>query len=393
MRGNGTAGEVFRAFLEVGLTSFGGPIAHYGFLRAEFVDRRGWLDDARYAQLLAMCQAVPGPASSQLGFTIGWLRAGFAGACAAFVGFTLPAAVLLVALAGAGAWLTSGAGLAVSHGLAMVAVVAVTHGLWRMARTATPDAPRLAIGAAGTALALWSGTAWTQVAIIGLGALGGRVLLHPARLAEAAPIDAPISRRTALWSAALFAVCCGFALAWPTDTPSVAALAAVFVRAGSLVFGGGHVVLPLLDAALVGGGWMSRETFLAGYGAAQAVPGPMLSLAGYLGASVPAAGPPALGALLALAGMFAPGFLLIVAMLPAWARLSAREDMRAALAGTGAAVVGLLAAAWWNPVLPGGVHDWRDALVVLGGLVLQWRLRAPTLPVVAWCVGGAFAVA
>lgn len=386
------AREVFRVFLRLGLTSFGGPIAHLGYFRDEFVVRRGWLDDARYAQLLAVCQSLPGPASSQMGFAIGLLRAGWRGALAAFLGFTLPSVLLMLAFAGFAPWLEHGVGLALLHGLKLVAVCVVAYGLWGMARQMTPDLPRLLLAAAACALVLVSGTAWAQLLAIALGALMGRWLCRHVAAQPPAAFPVRYGRRLAGAATVVFVAALGLALLWPSGEPTAPAMMAAFYRAGALVFGGGHVVLPLLQQSLVDTGWIGSDTFLAGYGAAQALPGPMFSIAAFLGAEVPTGLPRLLAAGLAVIALFLPGFLLLTAALPAWQRLTAWPGAAPMLAGINASVVGLLAAALYDPVLIQAVHHWRDVAIVAVGLVMLARLRLAALWTVAWCATASIAV-
>lgn len=382
--------EIFGAFLRLGLTSFGGPVAHIGYFRTEFVERRRWLDEATFAQLLSIAQFLPGPASSQLGFGIGVLRGGWRGGLTAFLAFTLPSALLLGLVAVFGTAILGGG--AVLHGLKLVAVVVVADGVWRMGRQLTPDATRLAIAAAAVAGMLLLPTAWMQLVVIGVGALAGNLLVRLGAGTQPVGLAVRHGRRASVICLSIFAVLLIGALSWTPDEPSLLAVAGAFWRAGALVFGGGHVVLPLLESSVVTPGWISNEAFLAGYGAAQAVPGPMFSLAAYLGALVPVgadAAAPLAGAAVATLAVFVPGFLLFYAILPAWSRLSAREDARTAIAGANAAVVGLLAAALYDPVLTSGIVAWPDAIIVGVGLAIHARLARPTLLVVAWCVGAA----
>jgi chromate transporter len=383
--------EIFGAFLRLGLTSFGGPVAHIGYFRTEFVERRRWLDEATFAQLLSIAQFLPGPASSQLGFGIGVLRGGWRGGLTAFLAFTLPSALFLGLVAVFGTAVLGGG--AVLHGLKLVAVVVVADGVWRMGRQLTPDATRLAIAAAAVAGMLLLQTAWMQLVVIGVGAVAGTLVVRLGVGAPPAALAVRHGRRSSLVCISIFALLLIGALAWTPDEPSLFALAGAFWRAGALVFGGGHVVLPLLESSVVAPGWVSNEAFLAGYGAAQAVPGPMFSLASYLGAIVPlgleTALAPFLGALVATLAVFAPGFLLYYAILPGWSRLSAHPGALTAIAGANAAVVGLLAAALYDPVLKSGIVAWPDAVVAVIGLVLHTRLSRPTLVVVAWCIGAA----
>ncbi|MDR0181844.1 chromate efflux transporter [Lysobacter sp. UC] len=381
-------------FLRLGLVSFGGPIAHLGYFREEFVVRRRWLDEARYAQLLAICQFLPGPASSQMGFAIGMLRAGWRGALAAFVGFTLPSALLMFGFASMSARLDRGVGAAVVHGLKLVAVAVVAHGLLGMARTMTPDLRRIAIALVAGACVVWLGTAWAQLVAIAIGALLGAAWCRRVAHRFAAQDRLPVGYGHGVAIACLAVFACGLvaALAWPSQGPAVGAMAAAFYRAGALVFGGGHVVLPLLQQALVDPGWIAAEPFLAGYGAAQAVPGPMFSIAAYLGAIVPTSWPPAASACIALLAIFLPGFLLLAATLPFWQRVQALPGAAPMLAGVNAAVVGLLAAAFYDPVWTQGVASWRDVVIAIVAFALLLRLRVGALWVVAWCVAASVAM-
>lgn len=387
----GSAREVFGAFARLGLTAFGGPIAHLGYFREEFVQRRGWLDDARFAQLLSLCQFLPGPASSQMGLAIGLLRAGWRGALAAFVGFTLPSALAMFAFATLAPRLAHGAGGAAVHGLKLVAVVVVAHGLLGMARRLTPDLPRAGLAVGAAALVLASASAWMQLLAIALGALFGRVLCRPDRGEAATAFVLPYGRRAALAFAAAFALGLAFAVAWPqAATATPAALAAAFYRAGALVFGGGHVVLPLLQQAVVDNGWIGADRFLAGYGAAQAMPGPMFSLAAFLGAQAPLPTTPALGAAIALAALFLPGFLILLAALPAWDKLANHPAAASAMTGVNAAVVGLLAAAFYS-ICGAGVRSPVDVAIAAVGFVLLAVARLSALWIVLWCVAAAVA--
>lgn len=381
-------------FLRLGLVSFGGPIAHLGYFREEFVVRRRWLDDARYAQLLAICQFLPGPASSQMGFAIGLLRAGWRGALAAFVGFTLPSALLMVGFASMSAQLDRGLGAAVVHGLKLVAVAVVAHGLLGMARQMTPDVRRLAIAAIASATVVWLGSAWAQLVAIVIGAVLGMMLCRRVASKSSSQAPLPVTYGRGMATALLIVFACGLvaALAWPSHGPTLGAMTAAFYRAGALVFGGGHVVLPLLQEALVDPGWIAPDRFLPGYGAAQAVPGPMFSIAAYLGAITPTGWPPALSALVALLAIFLPGFLLLAATLPVWQRVHAIRGAAPMLAGVNAAVVGLLAAAFYDPVWSQGIASWRDVVVVIVAFALLVRLRVGALWVVAWCVAASVAM-
>lgn len=378
----GSPGEVLRVALRLGLTSFGGPIAHIGYFRREYVERRRWLDEHAFADLVALCQFLPGPASSQLGIAIGTRRAGLAGGLAAWLGFTLPSAIALIAFG----LLTTSVDVSQAgwvHGLKLAAVAVVAQAVLLMARGLTPDWPRrlVALGAAAISLA-WA-TPLAQVAIIAGGALLGRLAL--AAPAAAPPIvdSSPISRRVGVLAlVAFFGLLGGLPLVRAVDGQAVA-LFESFYRAGSLVFGGGHVVLPLLHASVVGPGWVSADEFLAGYGAAQAVPGPLFTVAAYLGTVV--APPPngVFGGVIALVAIFLPSFLLIFGALPFWDRLRQSTGFRRGLTGTNAAVVGILLAALYTPIWTSAVRAPIDVAGVGVALALLLTGRVPPIVVVA----------
>ena len=378
----GSLGEVFRAALGLGLTAFGGPVAHIGYFRREYVERRGWLDAGAFGDLVALCQFLPGPASSQLGIAIGTRRAGPLGGFVAWLGFTLPSAILLTALG----LVAASADLANAgwvHGLKLAAVAVVAQAVWLMAGNLTPDWPRRALALAAAAVALAWTTPFAQVAIIAAGALVGRLLLAPPLATPTGAEPSPVSRRVGSACLALLAgLLLGLPLLRAADGQPVALFDAFF-RSGALVFGGGHVVLPLLHATVVEPGWVTESQFLAGYGAAQAVPGPLFTFAGYLGAiSAPAPnGMP--GATIALAGIFLPSFLLIFGALPFWDWLRGSVGFRRALAGINAAVVGILLAALYSPIWTGAVTAPVDAAVAGIGLGLLLTGRVPPIAVVA----------
>ncbi|MGO4260391.1 chromate efflux transporter [Lysobacter sp. TAB13] len=389
----GSASEVFRVFLRLGLTSFGGPIAHLAYFRQEFVTRRGWLDDARFAQLLSVCQFLPGPASSQMGFAIGLFRGGWLGAFAAFVAFTLPSALLMIGFTALAPRLGHGLGAVTVHGLKLVAVVVVAHGLLGMVRQLAPDATRALIAAGAAALIVPTGSAWMQLIAIALGGMLGILVCRRVTAGAVAAFPIRYGRRGGIvfLSVFLFGLC--GALMWPSaNEPTIAGLAAAFYRAGALVFGGGHVVLPLLQESVVKSGWLEADSFLSGYGAAQAMPGPMFSLAAFLGAEVPLNSSPLVGAAVALLAVFIPGFLLLLAVLPVWGRLAQRPWAANAMAGVNAAVVGLLVAAFYDPVLTEGVRGLADVAIAVIGFVLLAAVRASALWVVLWCVSASIAV-
>jgi len=391
-RPSGSVAEVFRAFLKLGLTSFGGPIAHLGYLREEFVQRRGWLDEAHFAQLLAVCQFLPGPASSQMGFAIGLFRGGWRGALVAFIGFTLPSALLMFGFAALAPYLGHGIGAAAVHGLKLVAVVVVAHGVLGMVRQLAPDAPRALIAAGAVALIVLTGNAWVQLIAIALGGVLGPWLCRHVNAPVVAMFPVRYGHRGAAVFLTLFLIGLGGALMLPpSNTPTTAGLAGAFYQAGALVFGGGHVVLPLLHQTVVDTGWVSPDTFLAGYGAAQAVPGPMFSLAAFLGAEVPLGLPAAAGASIALLAVFLPGFLLLLAVLPVWTWFTRHPAAAKVMAGINAAVVGLLVAAFYDPVWTEGVRAPADFAIAVVGFALLAAARVSALWIVLWCVTASIA--
>jgi chromate transporter len=361
------AWEVFGAFLAQGLTAFGGPVAHIGYFRREFVERRGWLGEAAFADLLALAQFLPGPASSQLGMAIGLRRAGYLGLIAAWVGFTLPAAAAMIALAYLTPDLPTGWGDGVLHGLKLAAAAVVAQAVVAMARTLAvgPIRGGMAIGAAAGLLFVHGPVA--QIAALAAGALFGIAWLREPEVV--APDDPQAPRISPAVSAAaltLFITLLGvlpYLASW-LDDPTLG-VASVFYRAGALVFGGGHVVLPILQQEVVRRGWMDQDTFLAGYGAVQALPGPLFSFAGFVGAAQGVAPGGWRGGLAALGAIYLPSLLLVVGVLPFWDRLKSRPGARGAMAGVNAVVVGVLAAALWNPVLTSAIErpsDWALAL-------------------------------
>jgi len=377
-----TAKQVFWAFLQLGLTSFGGPAAHVGYFRTAFVERRAWLDESQFAQLLAVSQFLPGPASSQLGFAIGLHRAGWLGALAAFLAFTTPSVLLLIVLAAIlpsidGAWSDP-----IIHGLKLVAVAVVTHGVLGMAKGLLPDIQRRAIAALAIIVMLLSSSSLGQMAVILLGAVLGMLLLAHIPLTASSPLNVPVARNTAKLLLALFALLLMAAILLTTHSDWQTLLASYY-RSGALVFGGGHVVLPLLDQAVVTPGLVTEAQFMAGYGAAQAVPGPMFSLAAFLGYVQGGVG----YALLAVAVIFLPGFLLLGGVLPYWHKLTEQVWAGRLVAGVNAAVVGLLAATLYDPIATSALVQWSDWLIALLGFsLLQW-LRLNPLWVVALSVG------
>lgn len=383
--------EVFRAALRLGLTSFGGPIAHIGYFRHEYVERRRWFDDRAFADLVALCQSLPGPISSQLGIAIGARQAGMLGGIVSWIGFTVPSAIAIVAfgLVSGTADLSTAGWL---HGLKLAAVAVVAQAVYLLAGSLAPDWPRRALAVAGMAVALFWATPFSQLAIIGGGALVGWLGLRAppvAAVADAAsrtagvPPTSPIGRRVGTIALGLFfALLVGLPLLRAATGSEGVAMVDTFYRTGSLVFGGGHVVLPLLHAGVVDPGWVSEDRFLAGYGAAQAVPGPLFSFAAYLGAvSVSPLGGWT-GAAVALLAIYLPSFLLMFGVLPYWDRLRESAAFRRALVGANAAVVGLLAAALYRPIWTGAIESAADVAVAVAGLALLVVGRLPPIAVV-----------
>ncbi len=391
---SGHAVAVFLVFLRLGCTSFGGPVAHIGFFRHEFVQRRRWLSDAAYADLVALCQFLPGPASSQVGMALGLMRAGRLGMLAAWLGFTLPSALLMLALGLGVVWAAEALATPVFtgllQGLSAAAVAVVAQAVWGMARSLCPDHARRLLAVLSAAITLALPSAWTPVGVIAFGALAGLALLAPTvGSARAEALAVAVSRRSALLCLGLAAALL-LALPWLAHSAPQAllSLADTFYRAGALVFGGGHVVLPLLEAELVGPSGMSAPTFLAGYGLVQAMPGPLFTLAAYLGAVAPNAQGVALGlwgGVVALVAVFLPGALLVLGALPFWSALRQHPRAQSALMGTNAAVVGLLLAALWNPVIQHGVLGWPHALLAGLAALMLMRWHWPAWAVVLGC--------
>jgi chromate transporter len=390
--------DVFLTFLRLGLTSFGGPTAHIGYFREELVVRRRWVDDPTFTDLVALSQFLPGPASSQVGFSLGLLRAGYFGGLAAWLGFTLPSAVLMTAFAFGAGVIDGPVGDGLLHGLKLVAVAIVAQAVWGMARSLCPDLRRASIGALVAAMALWSSSSLIQLAAILLGAILGLLLCRPHPSVAVGAVGVPVSRPVGLVALGVFALLlAGMPLLAGSPilagSPSIGsarpwsgvALFDAFYRSGALVFGGGHVVLPLLRDAVVSPGWVGESTFLAGYGAAQAVPGPLFTFAAYLGA-IAAPSQRVVGAAIALVAIFLPGILLLIGTLPFWDALRTRSGAQAVMRGINAAVVGLLGAALYSPLWTSAVADARDASVAIVGFLLLtvWR----TAPIFVVAVGG-----
>ena len=370
--------EVFRIFLRLGLTSFGGPVAHLGYFRTEFVARRRWLEEAAFADIVALCQFLPGPASSQVGISIGIMRAGLPGALAAWLGFTMPSALAMIAFGYGVAWLGDLSHAAWLHGLKIVAVAVVANALWGMARNLCPDRERatIAVGAAIVATALPS--AFGQIgAIVAGGLIGWRFLEGANSGGGSAALPIRLPRAWSALAAILFAALLfGLPLLKAAVPSHAIAEFDSFYRSGALVFGGGHVVLPLLQAEVVPPGCVSNDSFLAGYGAAQAVPGPLFTFSAYLGTVMGPAPNGWLGGLICLVAIFLPSFLLLIAALPYWETLRRMPAVQSALRGVNAAVVGILLAALYSPVWTSAVFGPRDfAVLIVAFLMLAlWRI-------------------
>jgi chromate transporter len=384
----GSAAEVFIAFLRLGVTSFGGPIAHLGYFRAEFVERRQWLDDKGYSDLVGLCQFLPGPASSQVGIALGLGRAGWLGALAAWTAFTAPSALLLILFAfGVSRWAALAQSGAI-HGLKLAAVAIVAQAIWGMSKSMCPDRPRAGIAVVAALWVLAIPSAAGQLGAIALGAIAGHRFLRLGHLPPARHLDYGIRKSL---GAVLLLIYAGLLMLLPAIAsvvhhPTLSAVAA-FYKAGALVFGGGHIILPLLQASVVPPGWISSDAFLAGYGAAQAVPGPLSAFAAYLGVAM--AVPPGgwFGGLLMLGAIFLPAFLLVVGALPFWESLRQRGEVQRAMAGVNAAVVGVLAAALYDPLWTSAVRSRVDFGVALAAFGLLVVARCSPAVVVALTAG------
>jgi chromate transporter len=385
---------VFLVALRLGLTSFGGPVAHLGYFHAEYVERRRWLTEETYAEVVALAQALPGPASSQVGIAVGMLRAGYLGGFLAWLGFTLPSALLLIAFGyGVGeignvedeAWL---------HGLKLAAVAIVAFAVWSMARSLAPDKERATMAIFAAVVVLSWRTAAAQVAVIAVAGLIGWQIFRGLSAPAAAPVVSPVGRNVAVGAlVAFFALLVGLPLAAIATDDQALNVFDAFFRTGSLVFGGGHVVLPLLEREVVAPGWVSQDDFLAGYGAAQAVPGPLLTFSAYLGTVMGPEPNGVAGATLALVAIFLPSFLLVPAGLSVWSVLRSRPAFQSALRGVNAAVVGLLLAALYDPVWTSAVLDAGDFAIAITafGLLAFWK--TPPWLVVVFAALAAEAVA
>ncbi len=379
-------GDVFRTFIKLGVTSFGGPVAHIGYFHKELVERKRWVSEDQFSQLLAICQFLPGPSSSQLGFALGLLRAGWSGAIVAFLAFTLPSALLLFGFSSVLTSISGLAGDAVIHGLKLVAFAVVADAVWGMSKKLCPDMLRRSIALLAACTLLLMGSVCAQLLVVLVGAIIGLLFCREPSGGSRYSIKVGYGQRTGIVIFTLFTLLLAVFILVPGGQQGLYSLAAAFYRAGALVFGGGHVVLPLLEDSIVNTGWITQQSFLAGYGASQAIPGPMFAFSSYLGALIPTGYNSGLGALFALVFMFLPGFLLIAAVLPIWQSISGSDKAVNAIAGVNAAVVGVLGAALYDPIFTSGITSSNDlaiALVAFGMLAI-WRLSP--LYVVLWCI-------
>ncbi|HXW70767.1 MAG TPA: chromate efflux transporter [Methylocella sp.] len=383
-------GDVFWSFLRLGLTSFGGPIAHLGYFRSEFVERRRWLSEEAYAETIALCQFLPGPASSQAGMILGMKRAGLPGALAAWVGFTVPSAIALIIFAYGVRSVSAIANAAWLHGFRIVAVSIVAQAVWNMAQSFCPDRARASLAVAAMVLTLALPSAASQIGAIALGGiLGWRFIAAPSSTAAGGSLETKIGRVPAAISLLLFfGLLGGLPLAAAATSSHTIELVSRFYRSGALVFGGGHVVLPLLQQAVVPPGWLSNSVFLAGYGAAQAIPGPLFSFAAYLGAAMNRSPNGFAGGMLCLIAIYLPSFLLLIGILPFWQRLRQVSAIQAALRGINAAVVGMLLGALYAPVWINAIFRPGDfCLAVIAFLLLIFWKTPPGLVAVFGAIG------
>ncbi|MDR5011065.1 chromate efflux transporter [Agrobacterium tumefaciens] len=387
---SGTPSEVFTAFLKLGVTSFGGPIAHLGYFRDELVVRRKWIDEAGYADLVALCQFLPGPASSQVGFALGLLRAGPLGALAAWTAFTLPSAILLLLFAMVAASIEGPVGNGLLHGLKIVAVAVVAQAVWGMAKSLAPDRQRASIALVGIICVVFVAGAFGQILALALGAIAGLFFCRSEAARQASHLAFRVPKSVGYIALATFALLLAFLPVFAAMAGSQGlSLFDAFYRAGALVFGGGHVVLPLLQSAVVSTGWVTEDAFIAGYGATQAVPGPLFTFAAYLGAVVGPQPNGIAGAVIALVAIFLPGMLLLVGALPFWEGFRKHLLAQAAMRGANAAVVGILGAALYDPVWTSAIFMPKDFALALTGFILLTVWKTPPWIVVVICaIGG-----
>lgn len=376
--------EIFLIYLQLGCLSFGGPVAHLGYFKEQFVNRRNWLDDARYAELLGICQFVPGPSSSQLGFAIGWHRGGLMGACAAWLGFTLPSALLMIGFA-YGIYAFGNSLEPIVSGLLIAAVAVVANATLSLGKNLCPDLPRLGIAALSAALIFLLPGSYTQIIAISAGALVGLLLYSKGEKesTHSSPPSRQIGLTIAVGALVLYSLLLIASIYINAD--SMGGIYALHYRAGALVFGGGHVVLPLLNDSVVAGGLVEESTFLAGYSAAQTLPGPLFTLSAFLGTIGGETSPAWLGGLGTLIAIFLPGLLLLIGLLPYWNRIRDNAKAQACLTGANAAVVGLLLAALIYPVSTHGINGWIDAIIGAMAFIALYRFKLPSWLVVLGC--------
>ena len=380
---------VFFTFLQLGLTSFGGPVAHLGYFREAFVERRRWIDERSYADLVALCQFLPGPASSQVGIGIGLAKAGLPGAFAAWLGFTLPSALALIIFGYGILEFQETIPTGVLHGLKVVAVAVVAQAVWGMARTLCPDTPRITLTVIAAVAVIVSPTPLMQIAVIAAGGIAGLFFLQSDIQKDNSSLEIETSRGVAIVAIALFfALLLSLPLIAATLPSQGLSLFDSFYRSGSLVFGGGHVVLPLLQSEVVPTGWVSNDAFLAGYGAAQAVPGPLFTFSAYLGTVTGPTPNGWLGGLICLVAIFLPSFLLVVGALPFWDALRQLGPVQKALTGVNAVVVGLLLAALYNPVWTSGILSPGDFALGICAFTLLVFWKTPSWLIVIFTAAG-----
>lgn len=384
---SGSVFEVFLSFLKLGVTSFGGPIAHIGYFQKAFVTQKRWLNDSQFSQLLAISQFLPGPASSQLGFAIGLLRAGWLGALAAFIAFTLPSALLLIVFAALLPQLSGSIAEAALHGLKLVACAVVADAVLGMSRKLCPDKTRQTMAVITAVCSLLTASALAQLLVVVAAGFAGWLLCKNTLKTDQIQLEVGYGKNLGVFFLLVFLGLMTVLWLLASSEPTWISVADGFYRAGAMVFGGGHVVLPLLEESVVETGWVTAEDFLAGYGAAQAIPGPMFAISAYLGYLLPSQNPAWLMAAIALVFMFLPGLLLIAAVLPVWQSLSRYSWAASVIAGVNAAVVGLLAAALYDPIFTSAIRSSSDFAIALVGFALLAIGRLSPVWVVLWCVG------
>jgi chromate transporter len=385
--------EVLLVFLRLGCTSFGGPAAHLGYFRSEFVERRRWCAEETFAEIIALAQSLPGPASSQVGFAIGLMRAGWGGGLAAWVGFTLPSAILMLAFASAQESIRGRVATSILHGLQLVAVAIVAQAVVSMRKTLAPDRRRMCVALLAAAIVLFCPASIGTPLAIASGAICGRLFLDDNGISELPTLPIRISKMAGALAGVLFlALLVLSSLPGRSQEPGIVSVGSAFYRSGVLVFGGGHLVLPLLERAVVTKGWADQQNFLSGYGAAQALPGPLFALAAFLGAVIRPSAQPLLMGALALLAIFLPGLLVMVAVFPFWATLRRARALQSGLRGANASVIGILIAAFIRPVASSAVHNGFDLSIALAAFLLLTIGKSPPWVVVALTAAGSVLV-